>query len=114
MPGFNQTGPSGRGSMTGRGRGLCTAGRPVYATGIPGNAGFGRGMGFGRGFRSGYGPEMRGYPGRGWGRNRATVVEAYPEDTPHVELDRLKMQSESMKRTLDTINQRLAEMEKSA
>jgi len=107
MPGFNQTGPSGRGSMTGRGRGLCTAGRPVYATGIPGNAGFGRG------FRGGYGPEMREYPGRGWGRNRATVVEAYPEDTPHVEIDRLKMQAESMKQTLDTISRRLSEMEKS-
>ena len=112
MPGFNQTGPSGRGPMTGGGRGICNAGRPVYETGIPGGAGFRRGMGLGRGFRGGYDPDMRGYPGRGLGRNRAAFMEAYPEDA-QIEIDRLKMQAESTKRTLDAINQRLSEMEKS-
>jgi hypothetical protein len=106
MPGFNQTGPSGRGPMTGRGRGLCNAG-------IPSGADFGRGMGFGRGFRGGSGPEMGGFMGRGLARNRAVFQDAYPQDA-HVEINRLKMQAESMRRTLDTLNQRLSEMEKSA
>jgi len=97
--------------MTGGGRGICNAGRPVYETGIPGGAGFGRGMGLGRGFRGGQGSEMRGYPGRGLGRNRMAFQDAYPEDA-YVEIDRLKMQAESMKRTLDAINQRLSEMGK--
>jgi hypothetical protein len=110
MPGFNQTGPSGFGPMTGRG--LCKTGRPVDETGITGNAGFGRRVGFGRGFRCGLGPEMRSYRGRGLGRNRAPFMEAYPEDA-RVEMDGLKRQAESMKRALDAINQRLSEMGKS-
>lgn len=107
MPRFNQTGPSGRGPMTGRGRGLCNAGRPVYQAGTPGADGFGRG------FRGGSNPEMRGYIGRRLARSRAVFQEAYPEDV-HVELDRLKILTESMKQTLDTISRRLSEMEKSA
>lgn len=48
------------------------------------------------------------------GRNRPAVfMQLYPEDSSLVELDRLKMQAESMKHTLDAINQRLSEMEKS-
>ena len=105
MPGLNQTGPSGRGPMTGRGRGLCRAG-------ITRGADFGRGMGFGRGFRSGPGPEREAYMRRGLARNRAVFQDDYPQDA-HVEINRLKMQTESMKRTLDTISQRLWEMEKS-
>ena len=105
MPGLNQTGPSGRGPMTGRGSGFCRAG-------IPRGADFGRGMGFGRGFRGGSGPEMGGYMRRGLARNRAVFQDDYPQDA-HVEIDRFKMQTESIKRTLDTISQRLSEMEKS-
>lgn len=112
MPGFNQTGPSGFGPMTGRGRGLCKTDRPVDETGITGNAGYGRGMGFGRGLRCGLGPEMRANMGRGLGRNRAPFMEAYPEDA-HVEMARLKRQAESMKRALDAITLRLSEMGKS-
>ena len=112
MPGFNQTGPTGFGAMTGRGRGLCKAGRPVDETGITGNAGFGRGVGVGRGFRCGPGPQMRANMGRGFGRNRAAFLGGYPEDAP-VEIDMLKQQAESIKHTLDTINQRLSELEKS-
>ena len=112
MPGFNQTGPSGRGPMTGRVRGFCKTVRPVGETGIPGGVDFGRGVGFGRGFRCGSGPETRVYRGRGLGRKRAPFMEAYPEDA-HVEIDMLKKQAESIKRTLDVINERLSEMEKS-
>ncbi len=112
MPGFNQTGPTGFGAMTGRGRGLCKTGRSVDETGITGNVGYGRGMGFGRGLRCGAGPEMRANMGRGLGRNRAAFLGAYPEDA-QVEIDMLKQQAESMKHDLDAITQRLSEMEKS-
>jgi len=112
MPGFNQTGPSGFGPMTGRGRGLCKTGRPVDETGITGNAGFGRGMGFGCGLRCGPGPEMRAYMGRGLGRNRAAFLGVYPEDA-QVEIDMLNRQAEALKHSLDALNQRLSELEKS-
>ena len=55
MPGFDGTGPQGRGPMTGRGLGPCGSGRAF-------RRGFGRG--FGRGFRRGVG---RGF-GRGFRR----------------------------------------------
>ncbi len=109
---YNQTGPSGRGPMTGRGRGLCYNVGPEYATGIPDNGGFGPGMGFGRGFQGGTDPEMRVYRGRGLGRKRAPFMEAYPEDS-HVEMDKLKIQVESMKGALDAIKQRLSGIGKS-
>ena len=44
MPGFDRTGPQGRGPLTGRGMGPCGAGSP---------GGYGRG--YGRGFGRGYG-----------------------------------------------------------
>jgi hypothetical protein len=112
MPGLNQTGPSGRGPMTGRGRGLCNVGRPVYTTGVTDNAGLGRGMRFGRGFMGDPGPEMRPYRGRGLGRRRMAFQETYPQDT-QAEIDRLNLQAGSLRRELDAINQRLSEMEKS-
>ena len=96
--------------MTGGGRGICNTGRLAYERGAAGGAGFGRGMGLGRGFRGGQGPAMRGYPGRELGQNRRVSMEAYPEDA-QVEIDRLKVQAESMKRTLDAVHQRLSEME---
>jgi prefoldin subunit 5 len=55
---------------------------------------------------------MRGYPGRGWGWNSAALPEAHPEYTD-MELDRLKNQAESMQRTLDAINERIKEINKS-
>ena len=98
--------------MTGRGGGFCKTGRSVGETGTPSDAGFGRGAGFGHGFRCGRGSEMRGYVGGGLGRNRGAIMEAYPEEA-QIEIDRLKMQAESMKCTLEALNQRLSEMEKS-
>jgi len=98
--------------MTGRGRGLCNAGRPATTTGITDNAGLGRGMRFGRGFRGDFGPETRPYRGRGLGRRRVAFQEAYAPDA-QVEIDRLNLQAESLKREFDAINQRLTEMEKS-
>ncbi|MCA1756743.1 MAG: DUF5320 domain-containing protein [Bacteroidales bacterium] len=51
MPGFDRTGPSGEGPMTGRRMGVCAG---QERTGMPGRGfGFrfhGRGQGFGRGY----------------------------------------------------------------
>ena len=111
MPGFNQTGPSGRGPMTGWGRGRCNANRPEYEAGIRGNAGLGRGMGLGHGYRRGFGSDMSTYYRPGLGRNWATFMQTYPEDTL-MQIDRLKSQAESMQRSLEAINARIEEMEK--
>lgn len=114
MPGFNKTGPSGRGPMTGRGRGVCNTAESASATGIHSEACIGFGMGFRRRLRGPFDLESRNYPSKGMGRNRRAVwMQMYPEDSPRVEIDRLKTQAESIKHKLDTINQRLSEMEKS-
>jgi len=64
MPGFDGTGPRGRGPMTGRGEGNCAMPADEYDD-IPRGYGYGRGWGRGRG--RGWGRRGRGY-GRGWGR----------------------------------------------
>lgn len=109
MPGFNQTGPLGKGPMTGRGRGRCMANRPEFGADVPQNAGMGRGTGFGYGLQGG----VSGNRGRGFRANRTTWSQAYPEDI-RVEIDRLQTQAESMQQSLEKINQRIMEMEKSA
>ena len=56
MPGFDRTGPEGRGSMTGRGAGYCAGNetplfsnrRFGYGRGMVRMRGFGQGFGFGR------------------------------------------------------------------
>ena len=112
MPGINQTGPAGMGPMTGRGRGICSTGRATDGTGIPINMGFGQGMGCGRGYRRGFGAQMNAYPARGMGRGRGPSVQAYPEDA-QMELGRLKNEAANMQNTLETINARITELEKS-
>ena len=112
MPGLNQTGPAGMGPMTGWGRGVCQTEGAAYGAGSPANTGFGRGRGLGRGFRRGFGAGAGFGPARGSGRGRAMVFQAYPEDG-RVELGRLKDQAAGMQRSLDAINQRIAELEKS-
>ena len=53
MPGQDQTGPAGMGSMTGRGAGICAGNnQPGYGFGRGGGRGAGRGMGRGFGFRA--------------------------------------------------------------
>jgi len=111
MPGLNQTGPAGMGPMTGRGRGVCSTGRAAYSSGNSENLGFGRGMGFGRGCRRGFGAQMNVFPGQGMGRNRRAYFEDYSGDAQS-ELGRLKNEAQSMQRALETINERITEMEK--
>jgi len=65
MPGFDQTGPQGRGSMTGRGLGPC-----------------GRGMGWGRGYGRGYGR----FAGRSY-LSKREEVEDLEEEAKDLEAD---------------------------
>lgn len=107
MPGFNQTGPMGKGPLTGRGRGRCVANRPELGAEIPETAVMGRGMGYGYGFGRGAAGGWRGYR---FGRMTSPQTDA--EDV-RVEIDRLQQQAASMQRSLEEIHQRIMEMEKS-
>ncbi len=51
MPGYDGTGPMGRGAMTGRGMGPCNGYGPGRGAGFGFGRGFGRRRGFGMGFR---------------------------------------------------------------
>ena len=111
MPGFDRSGPLGAGPMTGGRRGLCNTGNIAYMPRYLFGWGPGRGMGFGRGFRGGYGQYMR----RGFCRLPAWYGQGYfggYPDNAAEELDMLKAQAVSVKTTLDTINPRIAELEK--
>jgi len=58
MPGRDGTGPMGRGSMTGRGRGFCAVGNDVQY-----GAGLGLGLGLRLGCRRGFGRNTAAYSG---------------------------------------------------
>lgn len=111
MPGFNQTGPSGQGPMTGKGSGLCRAGRPAYETGFTNTLGQGRGVRFGWGFRCGPGQQTRGRPRRRLGQARWASGNISVEDGS-LETDRLKREADAMKSALEALNQQLSELEK--
>jgi hypothetical protein len=109
MPGFNGNGPMGEGPMTGGARGYCNRTDTEYAGPAVRPAGFRGRMAYGRGFRRGFG-QQRGF-GRFWGRG---LVPYSPENflTAEEELNLLKQQADSVKATLDSINNRISEMEK--
>ena len=97
MPGFDRTGPSGMGSMTGGGRGLCTNGSGAYGLGRRAGAGRGRGQGRGLGVRG------RGMNAGGFSYERFGGSE---------NIDDLRATAESMKASLNDLNGRISEMEK--
>lgn len=68
MPGFDKTGPQGRGPMSGKAQGTCRAAGSEISQEQGGGYGQGRGRRQGRGFRCG----MRNRLGRrlGWGSNQ--------------------------------------------
>jgi len=123
MPGFDGTGPSGEGPMTGGARGYCNpawagARPPMYGRGFgygPGGFGRGRGRGFRRGFGRwfgfGRGFDWGGYfPGRGRG-HAPGYSKPYPM-TPSEELNIHKADADALKGDLDEINRRIEELEK--
>ncbi len=111
MPGLNRTGPMGNGPMTGGGRGLCNSTNqagtvPAYGGGY--GAGFGRGMGFSRGFRA-----NRGGMGRRWeGMENSLQNQPVYNITASDELNALKSEATSIKSTLENINKKITELEK--
>jgi hypothetical protein len=112
MPGFDRSGPMGLGPMTGGRRGLCNPVNTGYDNRFSGVFGFGRGMGLGRGFRGGFNRGM----GRASGRRGWNQPSYYPEyaQNPEDELNMLKAEANSVKNSLDMINRRIAELEKSS
>lgn len=116
MPGFNRTGPMGAGPMTGGARGFCNPAIAGYRSAAYGALGYGRGGGFGRGYRAGMGGGFgRGY-GRGYSRGFNGNFPAY--GAPYAidsasELDMLKAQADAFRNSLDSIQQRIADLEKS-
>jgi len=131
MPGFNGTGPSGMGSMTGWGRGFCNPSRttygprPVLRSGYRGY-GYGQGFGQGRGIRGGFGPgfgQGRGYgrglgrrgvyppTGRGYGPAYYAPYESPYAMKPEDEVNMLKGEADAVKKELDAINKRIKELE---
>jgi len=110
MPGFDQTGPMGAGPMSGGARGRCN---PAIAGNIPAYVGYGygRGLGLRRGFRGGYGPGAgRGRGGgRGYGWLPPVAGPAYSMDAAG-EMDMLKADAEYLKKSLEAIDKRLAEL----
>jgi hypothetical protein len=114
MPGFDQSGPMGAGSMTGGRRGLCNPENTGYGTRSAGSFGFGsgRGMGLGRGFRGGFSRGMgRAFGRKGW--NQPSYYPSYAQH-PEDELIMLKAEANSVKNSLDMINRRIAELGKSS
>ena len=114
MPGFDGTGPMGMGPMTGGGRGFCAL--PVGQAGNRAFIGRFPGRGGGRGRRNWYwATEMpgwiraaRGLPAfGGWVNPSATGLPTEKE------LDMLKNQAEFLKRQLEEIQARIANLEKS-
>ena len=116
MPFGDGTGPMGMGPMTGRGAGYCAGyGAPGYL-----NPAFGRGWWRGGGWGRGWWGAGRGFGGGWWrsGYAPASGAPAYgyaPYGGPlskEQEADALRQQADLLTRSLETINQRLEELEK--
>ena len=116
MPYGDGTGPMGMGSMTGRAAGFCAGyAVPGYANRNSGS--FGGGRGGGRGQRNRY--YATGLPGwvrarsnyPVWGAGAASYPYA-PEMPPEREADMLKNQAQMMQEEINSINERIKELEK--
>ena len=126
MPGGDGTGPRGLGPMTGRAAGYC-AGYPVpgYMNPIAGRGYFGGGRGMGRGGGrgrrnwyyatglSGWARAAQGLPA--WGGGGAYPYNPWgAEITPQQESEMLKEQARAMQEEINSINERIKELESTA
>lgn len=114
MPGGDRTGPMGMGPMTGRGAGDCArSNAPGFVNNLLGGGFFGRGRGGGRGCRNMF--YATGLPR--WARmgvgmaGAAMAAGALHNMTREQELDVLKQQADQATRLLESIRQRISEME---
>jgi hypothetical protein len=114
MPGGDRTGPMGMGPMTGRGAGFCGgAGAPGFMSRMAG-AFFGRGRGGGgRGWRNMfYATGLPGWMRAGVGMaGAAMAASAFRGMTREQELDVLKQQADQAAAVLESIRQRISELE---
>ena len=112
MPGYDKTGPSGIGPMTGRGAGYC-AGNAVPGNAPPlgrrGRGGPGRGAGGGRGRRNRF--FVTGLPG--W-RRAEGAASPNPPMTQQQELNVLRGEAENFGQALDEIKNRIEQLESEA
>jgi len=110
MPGLNRSGPRGAGPMTGGRRGLCgCAGGPADLPVYGGGYGYGRGVGFRRGFGRGRGRGVG--PAYGGFLYPPTYVTGYPVSR-NDEIEMLRADAEAMQKSLEAVQQRIAELEK--
>ncbi len=109
MPRFDGTGPLGAGPRTGWGRGYCAPGASQRAASD--NVGVLRGLG--RGGIPWGGGRGRCLGGRGW-LGRAGSGYAPQQTAPDEELDRLREELAKAQKTVQEMEARLAELEKSS
>ena len=123
MPAGDGAGPAGMGPMTGRAAGYCAGyGAPGYATMAPGRGfgwagGWGGGWGRGRGRRNWY--YATGVPGwarfgyaPAWGTPPPVGYGSYvASPIPEQEVEFLRRQAEWLKQELDSVSQRISELE---
>lgn len=98
MPGFDRTGPLGRGPMTGRGRGYYRS--PDWS----GRSRNGWSAGFGRGWRHRF--WATGIPGRGWW----AIPFGSRSFTPEEELDELKREAAILADKLNSVRRQIENM----
>ncbi len=105
MPGFDRSGPTGAGPMTGGGRGRCGGAYDQAAGGY--GAGYGRGMGFRRGNGRGRG---FGFAGRGRYPMAGAYGPGYPA-APADEMTMLKEEARAMQASLEAVQKRISDLE---
>ena len=111
MPGGDGTGPAGKGSMTGRGAGLCAGNsQPGYANAVGRRRFWARGRGGDRGWRNWFGlaRPRAGYNRRGYGG----VAPLAPGLTVEQEVKGLKGQAEFLQNNLSQVSERIEQLEK--
>ena len=112
MPGFDRTGPSGMGPMTGRGRGYCNPSQAAYGPAPAWGRGFGRGRGFGGGYGRGFGWRVAYPPTGGWYGPAYNAAYGSPYNmNPEDEINMLKGEADAVKSELDAIQKRIEELE---
>ena len=122
MPYGDGTGPGGMGPMTGRSAGYCAGYTvPGFQNSMPGRGAFGRGIGRrgGRGWRNmyyatglpGWVRAPMDYPVHSGGIFQDTRYPFSPEMTPQQEAEVLKNQARVIQENLNSVNERLKELE---
>ena len=104
MPGFDKSGPTGTGAMTGGRRGSCDAvDRAIEENAYTEQYMGGRGCGRGR--------LLTGRYGRGFGGQGRAVSERMRATSPPDELEYLTQEAQNLERNLQTIKKRIDDLQ---